>query len=106
MTQTRKQNRSIVLASRPHGAPVADNFRLEKISVPEPAEGQILLRTIYLSLDPYMRGRIPVCGLISQYNATKLPQGPDRMSLLMSQILVKRLKVQGFIIFDDVSEEN
>lgn len=285
--QTREQNRSILLASRPHGAPVSDNFRLEKTAVPEPGKGQILLRTIYLSLDPYMRGRmsnapsyaepvkidevmvgatvcrvevschpdyktgdwvlaasgwqdyaisdgsglmplgkdpenpshalgilgmpgftaymglldigrpqkgetlvvaaatgpvgatvgqigklkgcrvvgvaggsekcshaktvlgfdecldhkapdfarqlgqvcekgidiyfesvggkvfdavlpllntkarIPVCGLISQYNATALPQGPDRMSLLMSRILVKRIKVQGFIIFDD-----
>jgi NADPH-dependent curcumin reductase len=45
--------------------------------------------------------RIPVCGLISQYNATELPAGPDRLGLLMGQILVKRLKVQGFIIFDD-----
>jgi hypothetical protein len=42
-----------------------------------------------------------VCGLISQYNATGLPDGPDRMSLLLSSILVKRIKVQGFIIFDD-----
>ena len=47
------------------------------------------------------KARIPVCGLISQYNATKLPDGPNRLSLLMSSILVKRLKVQGFIIFDD-----
>lgn len=47
------------------------------------------------------KARIPVCGLISQYNATQLPDGPDRLSLLMSTILVKRLKVQGFIIFDD-----
>ena len=45
--------------------------------------------------------RIPLCGLISQYNATELPPGPDRLGLLMGQILVKRLKVQGFIIFDD-----
>lgn len=44
--------------------------------------------------------RIPVCGLISSYNATKLPDGPDRLSLLMGNILVKRIKVQGFIIFD------
>ena len=47
------------------------------------------------------KARIPVCGLISQYNATQLPDGPDRLSLLMRTILVKRLKVQGFIIFDD-----
>jgi NADPH-dependent curcumin reductase CurA len=44
--------------------------------------------------------RIPVCGLVSSYNATKLPDGPDRLSLLMGNILIKRLKVQGFIIFD------
>ena len=287
MIQNREHNRSIVLASRPHGTPVVENFRIERASVPEPIEGQVLLRTEYLSLDPYMRGRmsdapsyaepvkidqvmvgatisqvetsqhpdytegewvlaysgwqdyalsdgsglirlgknpqnpsyalgilgmpgftaymglldigqpkqgetlvvaaatgpvgatvgqigklkgchvvgvaggsekckyakevlgfdecldhkssdfaqqltqacpkgidiyfenvggkvfdavlpllntkarIPVCGLISQYNATQLPDGPDRLSLLMSTILVKRLKVQGFIIFDD-----
>ncbi len=47
------------------------------------------------------KARIPVCGLVSQYNATQLPEGPDRLSLLMSTILVKRLTVKGFIIFDD-----
>jgi NADPH-dependent curcumin reductase CurA len=45
--------------------------------------------------------RIPVCGLISQYNATKLPSGPDRLSLLMGLILRKRIKMQGFIVFED-----
>jgi hypothetical protein len=45
--------------------------------------------------------RIPVCGLISQYNATSLPDGPDRLSSLMGQILRKRLTVRGFIIFQD-----
>ncbi|MBR9786670.1 MAG: NADP-dependent oxidoreductase [Vibrionaceae bacterium] len=48
-----------------------------------------------------VKARIPVCGLISQYNATELPQGTDHLPLLMSKILVKRIKVQGFIIFDD-----
>lgn len=45
--------------------------------------------------------RIPVCGLISQYNATSLPEGPDRMSMLVATLLIKRIKMQGFIIFDD-----
>ncbi|KKD58075.1 NADP-dependent oxidoreductase [Grimontia sp. AD028] len=45
--------------------------------------------------------RIPLCGLVSQYNATALPEGPDRMSLLMATLLIKRIKMQGFIIFDD-----
>lgn len=47
------------------------------------------------------KARIPLCGLVSQYNATTLPDGPDRLSLLMGTILIKRIKVQGFIIFDD-----
>lgn len=45
--------------------------------------------------------RIPLCGLISQYNATALPKGPDRMSSLMATLLIKRIKMQGFIVFDD-----
>jgi len=45
--------------------------------------------------------RIPVCGLISQYNATSLPDGPDRMNYLMSQILRKRMTMRGFIVFND-----
>lgn len=51
-------NRRIVLASRPTGAPTSNNFRIETEAVPVPAKGQILLRTVYLSLDPYMRGRM------------------------------------------------
>lgn len=45
--------------------------------------------------------RVPVCGLVSQYNATSLPPGPDRMGYLMSQILRKRITMRGFIIFED-----
>lgn len=45
--------------------------------------------------------RVPVCGLVSQYNATQLPQGPDRMNWLMGLILRKKITMQGFIIFDD-----
>ena len=45
--------------------------------------------------------RVPVCGLVSQYNATRLPEGPDRMGYLMGQILRKRITMRGFIIFED-----
>lgn len=45
--------------------------------------------------------RIPVCGLVSQYNATSLPEGPDRMNWLMGVLLRKRITMRGFIIFDD-----
>lgn len=47
------------------------------------------------------RARIPVCGVISAYNATGLPPGPDRLGMLMGMILRKRIKMQGFIIFED-----
>ena len=52
------ENMKITLASRPSGAPVPDNFRLERAAVPEPGEGELLLQILYLSLDPYMRGRM------------------------------------------------
>src|SRR5262249_52198485 len=45
-------------------------------------------------------GRVPVCGLISQYNATGLPSGPNRVPSLLGAILVKRLTLRGFIVFD------
>jgi NADPH-dependent curcumin reductase CurA len=51
-------NRRLVLASRPTGAPQEANFRLETVPVPELAPGQVLVRHHYLSLDPYMRGRM------------------------------------------------
>jgi NADPH-dependent curcumin reductase CurA len=50
--------KQFVLASRPHGAPSAANFRLEQVPMPALPRGGLLLRVLYLSLDPYMRGRM------------------------------------------------
>ena len=50
--------RQIVLASRPHGWPQEDNFRIEQVAMPTTPPGGVLLRVLYLSLDPYMRGRM------------------------------------------------
>ncbi len=58
MGQTADVNRRIVLAARPKAAPAPEHFRLERGPVPVPAAGQVLLRTVFLSLDPYMRGRM------------------------------------------------
>lgn len=58
MSEQHTTNRRIVLASRPHGEPTKDNLRLETVSVPSVGEGEVLLKTVYLSLDPYMRGRM------------------------------------------------
>ncbi|GIZ51245.1 NADP-dependent oxidoreductase [Noviherbaspirillum aridicola] len=55
MTNTYKR---LVLASRPRGQVTPDNFRLEEVPVPEIADGQLLVRNHYLSLDPYMRMRM------------------------------------------------
>jgi NADPH-dependent curcumin reductase len=55
MSQSAKR---VVLVSRPVGEPKASDFRLEDYTAPAPGQGQVLLRTIWLSLDPYMRGRM------------------------------------------------
>jgi len=91
MTQDRSRNRRFVLQQRPHGAPDANTFRLEEQPVPTPQEGQVLLRTLFLSLDPYMRGRISdapsyaapveiggpmVGGTVSRVEASRNPDFP------------------------------
>ena len=53
-----KTYQRIVLASRPQGAVTPDNFRLETADIPELQDGQVLVRNHFLSLDPYMRGRM------------------------------------------------
>lgn len=51
-------NKKITLASRPASVPSLDNFEIADADVPQPQEGEILIRTLYLSVDPYMRGRM------------------------------------------------
>ena len=55
-------SRRIVLAARPHGLPAAHDFRIETQPIPVPGEGQVLLRTLYLSIDPYMRNLMDAIG--------------------------------------------
>lgn len=90
MPQIDTVNRRVVLAARPRGLPTPLDFRVEEVAVPAPADGQILLRTIYLSLDPYMRnlmeevgpayapsiglGQTMVGGTVSRVVASKHPQ--------------------------------
>lgn len=58
MTEQSTTNHAWLLASRPQGEPTEENFRYVAQPTPEIKDGEILLRTIYLSLDPYMRGRM------------------------------------------------
>lgn len=50
--------REIQLASRPHGRPVPENFRLAESALPDLQDGQVLVRNLFISVDPYMRGRM------------------------------------------------
>jgi NADPH-dependent curcumin reductase len=52
------ENRRILLASRPSGWVSEDNFRIDSTPVPQPREGEVLVKNFWLSLDPYMRGRM------------------------------------------------
>src|ERR1700728_4819228 len=52
------KNQRVVLASRPKGEPKPSDFRIEEEHIPQPTDGEVLLRARYLSLDPYMRGRM------------------------------------------------
>src|ERR1700738_3231607 len=51
-------NRQILLAARPEAAPGPQHFPLAETPVPQPGDGELLLKTLWLSLDPYMRGRM------------------------------------------------
>lgn len=51
-------NRQITLASRPVGFPKVSDFHLLYAPLPSPGAGEVLVRVVYLSLDPYMRGRV------------------------------------------------
>ena len=51
-------SREIRLASRPNGFPTLDNFTVAEVEIPPPAEGQALIRNLFMSVDPYMRGRM------------------------------------------------
>jgi NADPH-dependent curcumin reductase CurA len=78
-----KTIRRIVLASRPAGSPKPSNFRLEEAAMPELSDGQVLIETIYLSLDPYMRGRM---------SDTKSYADPTNIGDVMVGATVSRIK--------------
>lgn len=91
---TQATNRRIVLASRPSGAPVPANFRMETEPVPSPNQGQMLLRTVYLSLDPYMRGRMSDAPSYAAPVAIGEPMGGANVSR------VERSNLPGFAVGD------
>lgn len=84
-------NRRIVLAAHPRGLPVPADFRLEQADVPEPGDGQVLLRTLFLSLDPYMRNLMDEVGPVY---APAVPLGATMVGATVSR--VQRSRHPGF----------
>ncbi|MGX1163435.1 hypothetical protein FBY31_4440 [Arthrobacter sp. SLBN-100] len=89
-------NRRIRLATRPHGEPVAQNFQHDEVPVASPETGQVLLRTKYLSLDPYMRGRLSA----AKYYAEPLKIGDVIVGGTVSEVVESN--VDGFAAGDIV----
>ena len=80
-------NRRITLAARPKGVPTASDFRLDTQPAPEPGEGQMLLRTRWLSLDPYMRGMMDEAG---PGYAPGVPLGQTMVGGTVSEVVASR----------------
>lgn len=58
MAEPRRTSREVHLVARPQGWPVPGDFAVREVEVPEPGRGQVLVRNLYFSVDPYMRGRM------------------------------------------------
>ena len=83
-------NQQILLARRPKGAPAPSDFKLAESPVPTPGDGEFLARTIYLSLDPYMRGRM---------NAERSYSDPVEIVAVMEGGTVSRVEVSNHADF-------
>ncbi|MEQ8332797.1 NADP-dependent oxidoreductase [Nisaea sp.] len=102
-------NRRWLLASRPEGAPVVENFRFDEAVLPVPGPGEMLLRVIYLSLDPYMRGRmsdaksyaapVPIGGLMEGETVAEVMEShnPD---FVPGDIVLARIGWQSYGLSD------
>ena len=93
-------NRKIVLAARPTGAPIAADFRMETETRRAPGEGEMLLRTVYLSLDPYMRGRMSD----APSYAPPVSVGQHMVGATVSRVEIS--DVPGFSVGDWVLSQN
>ncbi|MCO5398745.1 NADP-dependent oxidoreductase [Ralstonia soli] len=91
-----KTYQRIVLASRPQGAVTQDNFRLETAEIPELQDGQVLVRNHFLSLDPYMRGRMNDSKSYAQ------PQPLDEVMIGGTVGVVEASKNPSFAVGDNV----
>jgi NADPH-dependent curcumin reductase CurA len=107
-----EMSRQIRLARRPEGAPTPGDFELARVPVPEPGAGQVLTRTVYLSLDPYMRGRmnaersyadpVPVGGVM-EGGGVGVVEASNHDGLRKGDIVVGRTGWQDYAVSDGAS---
>ncbi len=100
MPQSPDINRRVVLAQRPKGMPDDNTLRLEEVAIPKPSEHQMLVRTQYLSLDPYMRGRMND----AKSYAEPVKIGEVMTGQVVGEVLVSNL--EGFDVGDYVLSWN
>jgi NADPH-dependent curcumin reductase CurA len=106
------ENRQIRLARRPQGEPVADDFEVVRLAKPAPGQGQVLTRTVYLSLDPYMRGRmnaeksyaepVPIGGVM-EGGGVGVVEASNFPGLAIGDIVVGRTGWQDYAVSDGAS---
>jgi NADPH-dependent curcumin reductase len=84
--QSPSRNRQIVLVTRPTGLPSPANFAMVDGPIPEPADGDVLTRTLWLSLDPYMRGRMSD----RKSYAAPVPVGGVMVGRTVGRVMVSR----------------
>jgi hypothetical protein len=87
MSSSGTVNRRILLVARPQGEPTPRDFRLEETAIPTPGEGQVLLRTLYLSLDPYMRNVMEEIGPVY---APSVPLGEPMVGGTVNRVVASR----------------
>jgi NADPH-dependent curcumin reductase CurA len=94
------KNQRIVLAARPEGEPKLSDFRFEEKEAPEPREGECLLETLFLSLDPYMRGRMSA----GKSYAKPVEVGEVMQGGTVSKVIASRHR--SFVVGDIVSSHS
>lgn len=92
-------NKRILLDNRPVGEASLSNFTLVEVETPELQEGQALVRHHYLSLDPYMRGRMNDAKSYAQPQELGKTMGGAPLPMAHPALILRsRLKLQGFIV--------
>jgi NADPH-dependent curcumin reductase len=86
-TPSAATGRRIVLAARPQGRPSPGDFRIEQVPIPAPADDQVVVRTLFLSLDPYMRQQMDA---VAPVYSSSIPLGAPMAGEAVGRVVVSR----------------